>query len=237
MKMSTLVLVSIALSLVPNLATSAETPIRTISVSGTVQTKIAPDQVVWHISLKDTSMNLNEAKSKNDTKANAVLALRDHLGIEPGDLETGQLSIRREYERGQHGNQGEFKHFVVTRSITVRQRDLKRFDQFLDNFVASADMEVNFSFESSEMHKVRADTRLLALKAAQEKARAMAEAVGAKLGPVVTINEHPETSRWQNPMSNSAFIQSVPSADTASERFIPGAINVSLTVYTVFELN
>ena len=232
-------MVFLALGLVLSLGSlveAADETVRSVSVSGTVQTKIAPDQVVWRISLTDTDKNLRVAKLANDENMKAVLALRDKLGIAEGDLETGQVSIQREYERGDHGQRGAFKHFAVRRSITIRQRELKRFDEYLDSLVASADMEVDFSFESSKIHDVRAETRLRALVAAKQKARAMAEVVGAALGRVLTINEHAENRGFGNPLSNSVSFQSMPSVDSASDTFVPGAISVSVTVYAVFEL-
>ena len=220
-----------------NVASAAEDgPIRSISVSGTVETKTAPDQIVWRINLTDTDKDMRAAKAGNDEKVKSVVVLRERLGIGEGDLETGRINIRREYERDQHGRRADFKHFVVSRSVTIHQRDLKRFDEFLDTLVASAEMEVSFSFESSRVHEIRAETRLKALQAAKDKAAAMAEVVGARLGPVITINEHAQGDRWQSPISNAGFVQSTPTVDLATDRFVPGAISVQVTVYASFEL-
>lgn len=229
----------VALSLVfasGGILRAAEDAVRSISVSGTVATKVAPDQIVWRINLTDTNKDLHVAKAANDESVKAVLALRDKLGIAAGDLETGQVRIEREYERGERGERGAFKHFAVRRSITIRQRELNRFDEYLSSLVASTDMEVDFAFESSKIHDVRAETRLKALKVAQEKAHAMAGVVGAELGKVLTINEHREDRGFGSPWSNSVSIQSLPAADSASDTFVPGAISVSVTVYAVFEI-
>ena len=213
-----------------------DSPVRSIAVSGTVETKTAPDQIVWRISLADTDKAMREAKARSDEKVKSVIALREKLGVGEGDFETGRVSIRREYERDQHGRRADFKHFIVSRSVTIRQRDLKRFDEFLDALVSSAEMEVSFSFKSSRIHEIRAETRLKALQAAQDKAAAMAKVVGAKLGPAVTVNEHAQGGRRQSPASNSAFVQSTPTVDLATDRFVPGAISVQVTVYATFEL-
>ena len=71
-----------------------------------------------------------------------------------------------------------------------------------------------------------------------KKATALAEVVGAKVGRVLTINEHPQVDTRQGSiLSNSAFIQSrPPEADLASDRFVPGAITVEMIVYATFEL-
>jgi len=235
MKHVAFVALSLALSF-GSVILAADETVRSISVSGTVQTKTAPDLIVWRISLTDTDKNLHTAKTANDESVKAVLALRNKLDVAEGDLETGTVRIQREYERGERGQRGAFKHFAVHRSITIRQRELNRFDEYLDSLVASAEMEVDFSFESSKIHDVRADTRLKALTTAKKKAQAMAEAVGAKLGKVLAINEHPENRSSGSPWSNSISVQSTPSADSVSETFVPGAISVSITVYAVFEL-
>ena len=223
-------------TLTGGLSAGEERPVRSISVSGTAEVKIAPDQITWRISLTDTDKNLLEAKKSNDEKVKSVVALRDKLGIGQGDLETGQVNVNREYTRNQHGQRGDFKHFAVTRSVTIRQRDLKRIDEFLDTLVSSAEMEVGFSFESSRMYEVRAETRLKALRAAKDKAAAMAKVVGAKLGPVLTINEHSQRSSWRDETSNLGFVESTPAVDLATEKFVPGAISVQVTVYATFEL-
>ena len=209
---------------------------RSISVSGTVETQTAPDLVVWRISLTDTDKDLRAAKTRNDKRVKDVVALRRKLRLDEGDLETGHVSIRREYERDQQGRRGDFKHFVVSRDVTIRQRDLKRFDEYLDTLVAAGEMELSFSFESSRIHDVRAETRLKALQAARDKAKAMAAVVGVKLGPVLTINEHPEVNRSASPWSNAGFVESRPAVDLATETFVPGAITVRVTVYATFAL-
>jgi len=215
-----------------------EPPVRSISVTGTVETKIAPDQILWSVSLTDTDKDMRAAKAASDKRVKAVVALRDKLGVNEGDFETGTVSIRREYEYDDRGRRGAFKHFVVSRSVTIRQRDLKRFDEFLDALVASTEMEVGFSYESSRMHEVRAETRLKALAQAKDKAKKMADVAGAKLGRVLTIDEHARSGGWQNPMSNAhfSFPQSTPAVDASTDRFVPGAITVQVTVYATFQL-
>lgn len=213
-----------------------ERPVRSITVSGTVDTKVAPDQIAWQISLTSTDPSLAKAKARSDEQVKALVALQEKLGLEKGDLQTGVVSVNREYERDQIGRRGEFKHFAVNRSITIRQRDLRRFDEFLSALVSSTDMEVHFSFESSRTQEIRAESRLKALRVARDKAAAMAEALGAKLARVLTINEHSSAEPWRNPMSNVSFTQSTPPADVATETFVPGAISVPVTVYVTFEM-
>jgi uncharacterized protein YggE len=217
-----------------------EEPIRTISVSGTVEWEISPDNILWRIALTDTDKDLGRAKSKVEDKVKSVVALQKTLDIEEGDLETGYVQVRREYERDESGHRTIFKHFVVRRSITIVQRDLKRFDEFFDTLLASADMEVDFSFRSSRMADVRSEMRLEALEVAKTKAAGMAGALGVELGRVLTIDEHaqgrPMGARGPIPY-NVSVVHSRPSADIATETFLPGTLNEQVTVYVTFELD
>ncbi len=213
--------------------------LRTISVSGTAVTRTKPDTVVWHITTSDFDKDLMSAKESSDKKLKAIIGLREELGIGPEDLETGQLSIQREYETDERGHRTEFKHFAVSRGVTIRQRDLNRFDEFFSRLVSSAEMEVSVSFESSRIYELRAETRLKALRIAQDKAGAMAKELGADVGKVLTIDEQGPSGRsFSSPFSNAMFVEPVsrPEVDTTSGTFAPGDIEVRVTVYASFEI-
>lgn len=210
---------------------------RRISVTGTVELNTPPDEIVWNIRLVDEDRQLAVAKEGNDAKIEAVLALRGKLQITEGDLETGHLNIDREYERGEHGQRGDFKYFRVSRRVVIRQSDLTRFDEYLDAFVSSADLEASFHFESSKMRDLRAEARLDALRIARKKAAAMADAVGAKVGRVLTIDEHPEGGNQGSLIANNTMsFAGTPDVDRSKGTMVPGALRVRVTVYTTFEL-
>ena len=238
MKFSSISACLLLLFATPVLAES-DGPLRMISVTGTVETQVAPDMVVWRINLSDAHENLSEAKAASDKNVKAIIGLRRELDIEEGDLQTGTMSIRKEYHEDDRGRRLDFKQFRVYRSITIRQRDLARFDEFIDAFVASADLEVSFSYQYSKIHETRAETRLKALEIAKEKAAALAEVGGAKLGKVLTIDEHRQgdSHRWHNQFSQNAVVPvRPPGVDQSSATFIPGAIDVKMTIYATFEL-
>src|SRR6266404_4748120 len=163
---------------------------RTISVSGTAVTHTTPDLIVWHLDVSDFDKDMLAAKRSNDQKIKAILVLRKELGIKEGDLETGEVSIRREYEHDERGHQGAFKHYAISRTVLVRQRDFGRFDGFLQKFVSTAAPEFSIEFQSTRIQDVRAETRLKALQIAKEKAAALAKVVGARLGEALKIDEH-----------------------------------------------
>ena len=164
---------------------------RTISVTGTAVIKVEPDYVTWHIVISELDADLGDAKAQSDAKLGSIVGLLDDLDVAREDFETGALRVHKEYERDERGRELGFVGYAITRVVTVRQRDLARFDEFLEKLLGAAEVEVNYSLESSEIEERRKESRLEATRAAKEKAQAMVEALGARLGAVWSISEHP----------------------------------------------
>ena len=168
---------------------------RTVSVTGTVAVRAVPDSIVWHVSTTSEHPDLQAAKRQSDGNFKAVTTLIRELGVAPEDVQAGRVNISREYERGERGERGAFKHFVVRRSVDFTQRDLKRFDEVLEQLVSRADVEVNFTFNVSNRDELRWGARRRAVEIAKVKATDMVEAVGAHLGSLLTLEEDALPSR------------------------------------------
>lgn len=211
---------------------------RHVSVTGTSLARVQPDTVVWQITIRRTNRELALAQAECDESVKKVLSLRPELKLKPEEAQTGYLSIEKIFDRDRAGNITTFRHFQVVRTVTLRQRDTSRFDEILARLVEAADVEVSYQLESSEYHKLRAQTRLEAVKAAREKAAAMTELLGARLGRVLRIAEPQETwgSHFSG-VSNSAFAaprQAEP--DEAPGTFAPGAIEIKVSIEVDFEI-
>jgi uncharacterized protein YggE len=98
-------------------------------------------------------------------------------------------------------------------------------------------------FESSEFIDQRKKAREMAMKAAYEKASAMAGAVNQTIGKAVYISEAtPTDTRYGNFMANSTSnnISAVSGPTTVTQSvatFSPGAIKISSQVNVTFLLN
>lgn len=211
---------------------------RHVSVTGTSVARVQPDTVVWSVTIRRTNRELVKAQADCDEGVKKVLAIRTELKVKPDDAQTGYLSIEKIHDRDRAGNQVSFRHFEVVRTIKLRQRDTKQFDAVLAKLVDANDVEVSYELESSEYHKLRSQTRLEAVKAAREKATAMTELLGAKVGRVLRIAEPKESwSSQLSGVSNSAFAaprQAEP--DQVPGTFAPGAIEIKVSIDVDFEI-
>lgn len=242
MKKSMLATVILLAFCVMSHATDVKDSERTITVSGTATIQTVPDMIVWSISTLDESRNLVEAKDSSDRKLKSIMALINELGVKPEEVQTGYLNINREYNQDSNGRRLDFKGFSVRRGITITQRDLKRFDEYLTKLVTSAEMEVSFRFDTSRMTALRWDTRLKALEIAKEKAEAMTKIVNGKVGKVLRIEEPPPVDhRFGSPYTNNIALdnsmgQTDHPADIAEGTFAPGSMEIKMTVVAVFEI-
>ena len=114
---------------------------------------------------------------------------------------------------------------------------------------AGANQVVNVQFYTSELRKYRDQARDMAIKAAQEKAQALAKGVGAEAGCVIHINENTWSSyyggwygRSQNLMTQNVSQNVAPAAGSGDGSVSDdgpvslGQISVQATVDVTFGL-
>jgi hypothetical protein len=206
-----------------------------ISVSGTAETTIAPDVVVWNATAQAEDMELAEATKSVQKQTTSVLDLAEELGVPQEDTQTGYLSVNRLYDRDEQGNVTAFKGYRVSRGITIRQQDLSKFDAMLTGLMVDAGVTAGYSFDSEAMEEVRWETRIKAVETARRKAEEMAVAAGAKVAGVLRIHEQQQGP--QPMMSNMAFGRSGGEADVSTGSLAPGQIRVRVSVDADFALS
>lgn len=232
--MSRNLLIALLLTSVPAGADEIKSSPRYVSVMGTATSKVQADTVVWHIQIRRMNKDLAKAQAESDEGVKKVLALKSELNLTPEDLQTGYMSIQKVFDRDQFGNQTTFRHFEINRSVTIRQRDISRFDAVLAKLISTADIDVNYTLESSELQATRNKTRLEAVSAARKKATEMTELLGAKIFRVLRIVEPPEHAVPYMP--NVMTMSRQGAAEGADSSFVPGTIEVKVSIEVAFEI-
>jgi uncharacterized protein len=152
-----------------------------ISVTGTAEVKVVPDQVVVALGVETRDPVLAVAKKHNDQSVRKVLDTIGALGIAPGDVQTGFISVDIVYISSA---QSVVDHYVVEKAIAVTLKDVSKFEGLLSAVLdAGANHIYNVEFATSELRKHRDEARAMAVKAALEKANDLAAACGMKVAP------------------------------------------------------
>ncbi|MBI5091075.1 MAG: SIMPL domain-containing protein [Candidatus Hydrogenedentes bacterium] len=250
MKVNTLAIALLTLAAANTICASSEaqlshSPDNTITVTGTSTIQVVPDIIVWSIKTTDESRNLGEAKESSDARLKSVLGLTKELGIREEDIQTGRLTVERKYNIGPGGQRQDLRCFSLQRGVTIKERDLNRFDEYFTKLVSRTEMEVSFEFDSSRMTDLRWEARLKALKIAKEKAEAMVAVLDRKIGKALTIGESgvPSVHRAEVVLASNNNYEMAPAAARTSESadrtdgtFAPGAISVTVSVGVTFTL-
>ena len=223
----------------------------TITVSGTAEVLIAPDEVVCSLDVLKTNKDLQTAKRLNDESVGKILELTRRYSISPQNVQTTQISVDMKYESirdpktrvfsddGDEIGKRVFRGYEVLKTVTVRLTDVSRFDAFFAEVVQTGLSSVNsVRFETSKLRENKDKAREMAMKAAKEKATAMAAAVGQNIGRAIKITEG--NVGGQSLMNYSANSNSIGTSGDFTESlvtFAPGAIKIQAQVTVSFQLN
>jgi len=219
-----------------------------INVSGSAEVKVVPDEIRLSVGVEARHQNLDTARQQNDERIVSALAFLKGAGVKNKDVQTDFISVEPDYDYNKSHVQP--VAYIVRKSIEIRVTAITNFEGIVTGLLTNG---VNYihgiDFRTSQLRKYRDEARELAIKAAKEKADAMASALGVKRGKVynITVNDWSGgwggcQNRWgaqwgingQNNIQNLGALSDQAGADTAAETFSAGEISVSATVNVSF---
>jgi uncharacterized protein YggE len=169
-------------------------PARFVRVTGTSEVMVVPDRAVIEVGVEKQDPRASVAKHAEDAAARGILAALRANGIEDKDVQTTFLSLRPSYYT-RKGVRTDF--FVATQTMTIMVRDIARLDTLLEALVKAGGNRIgSIGYETSDLRKYRDQARDLAVKAAREKAGALAKALGQEIGRAQSIEEVPESEGY-----------------------------------------
>lgn len=160
---------------------------RSISVSGTAEVQVPPDEALLTLAIDSTDKDLSVAKTQNDGRVRKLIALAKHAGVEEKHIQTSALTMEPEYSEEKIPK---FLDFKVSQTLVVELLDLSKYDALMTDVLRAGVNRVDgLQFIVAEPRKYRDEARSKALAAAHEKAVAMAAVLGQTIGKPLEINE------------------------------------------------
>lgn len=216
-------------------------PRRTINVTGDAEVKVVPDEVSINFSVETNNADLDLARQENDKKVAAVIAMVKKLGVEDKFIQTDYLTVEPRFDYNnayQNGQERKFLGYYMTKNISVTLRDVSKFEKLVaDALKLGTNYIRGISFQTTELRKHRDAARLMAVRAAKEKALALSGELGQKLGKPINISE----SNNNYPMYKSRMMMNASAAPegtdaSAGEVIALGQIEIKASVSVTFEL-
>jgi uncharacterized protein YggE len=208
-----------------------------ITVTGTSQFKVAPDEATVYLQVETNGTTAKEAQDKNSNIMDAMQNALLRAGLDSRDMESMYYNVYPntywDYKQNRQVEAG----YKVSHSLKITTDDIKKVGTYIQVGVDAGATGVNsISFELSTDAEKDAKNEALkrAVQDAKSKAEALAEGIEKRLGKVVsvTINEY-----YAYPIMRGA----VAMAESMDGKAVPPPIapqelDVSASVQVVFAI-
>lgn len=210
---------------------------RTITVNGSAEMEITPDEIYVQVFLKEYEKKGTGKIGIDKIRQDFLTAVRS-LGLPDSSITVSGYDANNFNPWWRKKNKKEELYASIT--YQVKLRNTTQVDQLVDKLDDNATQNFYISGTShSKLEEFRRNLKIQAVKVAKEKAQYLAEAVSEKVGVAITINEPGEYYQpyYANMRSNmmvkaEAMNQSAPDQPQADFKKMKLRYDVSV----VFEL-
>ena len=164
---------------------------RTISITGNGSATSPPDMATINTGVVTQGKNAADAmKANNEIMAKLMAALKAQK-IPAKDIQTSDFSVSPQYARDDRGRtQQEIVGYRVSNQVRVVIRNLPELGKVLDTLVSTGSNRVSgISFGITDSDGILNEARNNAIADARSKANLYAQALGIKVGKVVSVSE------------------------------------------------
>lgn len=210
---------------------------RLITVTGEAEINVAPDEVLFDVTVQTINKDLRQAKSQTDERLKKLMDLTRKYKIAPLDVQTDYIKLEPIYRAGDQTRL--FIGYSVRKDLVFKLRDVTQAESLVSEVLESGITRINsIRFQTSQLRMYRDQARAQAIKAAQEKAVALTREIGQTIGKAYSIEEDVPQRGYavQNSMANTISTVDSDSVDTEGTLSL-GQIKINARVTVRFELN
>ncbi len=201
---------SAAVALSPAPAQEACDNGRSVHVSGTAVVYVTPDRALIQLGVQSNGVTPDETQNANNQEIQKVIYAIRALGVEAKDIATDYFIVVPVYE---DYNSLVVKGYRIDNTVSITLRDVSLADDTIVAALKAGANEVqDVQFYTSQLRAVRDQARELAMKAASEKAQALAGAAGAQAGCVLSVGENTWShyyGSWRGGRQSALWTQNV----------------------------
>ena len=160
---------------------------RHIVVTGSAELEVKPDIAIVSFRVKAIKPKSIEAKNDVDKRVNSFLAGLPNFNVDEDNVSASNLSTSQNssYKNGKKIVDG----YSAQRTLKVTLNDVSVLNKFI-NFALTVGINniTDISFGSSNANTFKDEVNILAVENAKSKAASLANAFGAKLSKIYSIN-------------------------------------------------
>ncbi|MBI4440644.1 SIMPL domain-containing protein [Candidatus Woesearchaeota archaeon] len=164
--------------------------LRRVTVTGSAQVEIMPDEASVRLSVKTEKKDLREAQTENATLATRVTQELRAIGV--GDIQTVHYSLDKMGYWDSKTNAFIQTGYQVQNTLKVTTTKLDTVGYIIDTAVKAGSNDIDgIAFDLTREAKAKLQYQLLtdACRNARDKATLLAEGVGGAVGKAITVQE------------------------------------------------
>lgn len=201
-----------------------------IQVTGKGIIQVTPDKVTIKSQIEHEGLSATSVKSQNDEVVDKVIKYLKSEGIAEKNINTDYINLNKRYNYND-----KTYTYVANQAISITLEDIGKYENIMKGLLENGLNGINgVEFESSDIEKHKAEARRRAVLNAKEKAEALAEPLGQRVGRAFMIKEG--SSNNYQPVYRAMEMKA--SSDQASNQqtIAPGEMEVSIEVNVAFQL-
>jgi len=176
-------------------ALETATTTNTVSFNGEGKVTSKPDIAVVDLSIVTDAKTSKAAQDDNSKKSTKLTEFLKSQGIDEKDIKTSSYNIQPQYSYPVYPydkmtERPQIIGYQVNQTLEVKIRNLEKVDAVLDGVVATGVNQVyGLRFSIEEPEKLMEEARQKAITDAKEKADALEDQLGIRLGRIINFSE------------------------------------------------
>jgi uncharacterized protein len=215
-------------------ADEAKKDSRTVTVQGQGKIQAIPDIATLSVGVSQDGSSAEAVSAKVRDAIGQVLAAIKAQGIPDKDVQTQFYEVQPKWEWT--GGRQQRAGFTVSNQVAIKVHDLKKVGRLLAVVTDAGATSVNgpnFGFDNPQ--ELERQALVKAMEDAKDKAAALAQAAGASLGEVTTIDQGGPVA-WPGPRPLFASHRAMAAQAVPSEPIETGEQNFTSNISVTFTL-
>jgi hypothetical protein len=164
---------------------------------------------VWTLNLNESQPTLASSVKKIDASAEALKNYLLNGGVTSDQIELGPINSNAVQEYNNGNPTGRILAYQAYRTVTVRTKDVNLVAKLSNNIGSLLATGVNVgnygpAYYLSTLDDMRAKLLAAAMKDAKARAKAITEAVGGSVGPLLSVTSGPTQVTTKNSLDRAA---------------------------------
>lgn len=207
-----------------------------VSVYGTAVLDVVPNEMHWVLAIETKGAEVAQVASAHDKNVDKLLSFLKKNRIEEKKTQTSQIQLRENWEY--RGNSRIKVGYIASTTVTFETDKIDRYRDLWLGVSKLDNIRVNhIKFDHSGRIGYQNESRLKAIRAAEQKAIALSKALNSKIAEPLLIEEiMTGGTDYKRNRNIASFAESAMAGDSDGQSISPGTIAIRTQVKVKFRI-